>query len=324
VRGLCEQVVDPSGLVRADMHVSEAQDYVIRSSSCYSNSMLALLREALDRLGLDNPLARFDYARLIERRFLVDDRLEDDLSRRTLVSTDAAIAPFWAGVFADRPDEAALYRKVLARLDRYETTTPIPARYVPVGTDGRRMVPLHCLNPWQSDALWTNLGLHLLEVTRRLWPERYREDLRRYARLIERIGCFPELLEPGGGGPFESLVYLADDSMIWAGIALEMPRSARTGDMPCSLWFSVQFSGASHNRHLRDVSFSRRRGRLPRHRKEPACDRRSSFPRWYEKSSMRSSLSRRLGAPARRCSTWTFTATMVTATCPTSGSAAFC
>jgi len=79
------------------------------------------------------------------------------------------------------------------------------------------MIPLDPLNPWQRDAVWTCLGLHLLETLERLQPERLPRELTRYVATVERLGCFPEVIDPTSLELFRSPFYLSEDSMLWAG-----------------------------------------------------------------------------------------------------------
>jgi hypothetical protein len=212
-----ETVVDPgTGLVRAGVHFSEAQDFAVRSSSCYSNVMCHVAREALDALGLPNPLARYDTPRLVREAFFDGDRFFDDLTRPIHPSGDAAILPFWSGLMGTGAEAAGPFARVLARMDRDGLNSPWPSRYG-TGTSGRRrMILLHRVNPWQADAVWTCLGLHLLETERGLAPERFEADLARYSALVERQRCFPEVIDSGTGELFRSRFYTSDDSMIWA------------------------------------------------------------------------------------------------------------
>jgi hypothetical protein len=205
------------GLVRPDLHVSEAQDFALRSSSCYSNAICFLLSRALDRLHLPNPLAGYDYPALILARYWDGDRFLDDARRPSYTSGDANLLPFCVGLFAGEPAlERRLFRRALARLDADGLNDPLPTRYGIGHSPERRMIPLDPLNPWQRDAVWTCLGIHLLEALARLEPERLGREVARYAAVVERLACFPEVIDPVSGELFRSTFYLSEDSMLWA------------------------------------------------------------------------------------------------------------
>jgi hypothetical protein len=216
-------VADPrTGLVRRNTLFSEAQDNAVRDSSCYSNAACFLARESLQELGLRNPLARFDYRALLEA-FWDRDHFVDDLRRPSFPSGDAQIMPFWCGALgAERLDT------VLTWMDARRLNDPLPARYGDGPSPGRRMHVVHRLNPWQASAVWTCLGLQLLEVLRGARHPRFLVELGRFRALVERERCFPEVLEAETGALFASPVLLSEDSMLWAANLWELLRSART------------------------------------------------------------------------------------------------
>jgi hypothetical protein len=205
-----------TGLVRRGERFSEAQDYAVRDSSCYSNCLCALLQRSLRALGLANPLERFDYRALVLEHFWAGDHFLDDQARRDDPSGDAQLLPFWTGLI-DR-DQAGRERldTVLRWMDAQGLNRPLPSRYGVGGSEGRRMHLLHLLNPWQGDTVWTCLGLHLLEVLRDFGHPRFQVELGRYRTLVERVGCFPEVLDGGSAELYEGPFYMSEDSMLWA------------------------------------------------------------------------------------------------------------
>jgi hypothetical protein len=228
-------VVDPAtGLVRRGVCYSEAQDYAIRDSSCYSNSVCYLLQQQLDTLGLPNPFARHDYRGLLLDRFWAGDHFLDDLSRPDWPSGDAQVLPFWTRLFGTDGDARSRWETVLRWMDDQGLNAPLPCRYGVAGTNGRRMHVLHRFNPWQRDTVWTCLGLHFLEVARDLEHPRFEVGLEQYRLLVERLGCFPEALEPERAQLYEGALVIAEDSMLWAAnlwamLAASSPRPPRHG-----------------------------------------------------------------------------------------------
>jgi hypothetical protein len=222
-------VLDPAtGLVRRGGRFSEAQDYAVRDSSCYSNCLCHLLQRSLDGLGLPNPLERYDYRALVIGRFWAGDHFLDDQSRREYPSGDAQVLPFWSGILErDEPGRARL-DTVLRWMDDQGLNRPLPCRYGVSGSAGPRMTALHWLNPWQGDTVWTCLGMHLLEVLRAFEHPRFPVELERYRALVEREGCFPEVLDGERGEPYRGSLYMSEDSMLWAANlwSLLTPRSS--------------------------------------------------------------------------------------------------
>jgi hypothetical protein len=220
-------VTDPAtGLVRRGVLFSEAQDNAIRDSSCYSNAACFLARAGLDALGLRNPLARFDYAALLEG-FWDGDHYVDDLRRPPFASGDAQLLPLWCGALGGGAAARARLDTVLAWMDRHGLNDPLPSRYGTGPATGRRMHLVHRINPWQASAVWTCLGIHLLEVLRAHDHPRFPVELARYRSLVERERCFPEVLDGETGGLFVGPVLLAEDSMLWAASVWQLLREER-------------------------------------------------------------------------------------------------
>lgn len=215
-------VVDPeTGLVRKNVHFSEAQDYAVRSSSCYSNCMCFLLGRSLERLGFSNPLEAYDYRSLITESFLEVDHFRDDLSGNENITGDSSLMPFWCGVVETDVDGRGLLDRVLSRLEAEGLNSPFPTRYG-AGKDDRKMILIEKINPWQRDAVWTCLGLHFLEILEAFEHPRYARELEGYARLVDQFGCFPEVIDARTGGLFDGPLYRSEDSMLWASNLLRM------------------------------------------------------------------------------------------------------
>ena len=227
-----ETVVDPAtGLVRRGVHFSEAQDYAVRDSSCYSNVMCYVVQRALDSLGLPNPLARYDYRRLIVEGYLFDDLFLDDARRSDHVSGDAAILPFWSGLLGHGDAARTLFERVLVRMDAAGLNRPYPSRYGASRARRGDALRIERLNPWQRDAVWPCLGLQLVEALCDYGMRRSAVELDALRRLVERHRCFPEVVDTRTEGLYRSAVYTAEDSMIWAANLLALlRRSARAHD----------------------------------------------------------------------------------------------
>jgi hypothetical protein len=205
-----------TGMVRRGQHFSEAQDYSVRDSSCYSNCACFLLSRSLRALGLANPLERYDYRALVEEHFWAGDHFLDDRSGGQHPSGDAQLLPFWAGLIDPNQPGRARLDNVLWWMDAQGLNRPLPSRYGVSTGEGRTLHLLHRLNPWQGDTVWTCLGLHLLEVLRDFGHPSFPGELERYRALVERLGCFPEVLDAGTADLYEGPFYMSEDSMLWA------------------------------------------------------------------------------------------------------------
>ncbi len=210
-------VMDPeSGLAKRHVHFSEAQDYALRKSSCYTNSMCFLLQRSCRKLGFSHPWLDVDLASLVERHFWQGNHYRNDLSGMDTPSGDAQVMPLWTGLtenvhlpVRDRLDS------ILDYMDRHDLNHPLPSRYG-ISGDGRQMILLHKINPWQKSTVWTCLGLQLIEVLKLYDHPRFFTELKKYEMLVQSTGCFPEIIDPSHGGPYSNLLVVSEDSMIWA------------------------------------------------------------------------------------------------------------
>ncbi len=210
-------VIDPrTGLVRRGLCFSEAQDYALRDSSCYSNAHCYLLQVALTRLGLPNPLAEIDYPALLEARLWAGDHFVDDLRRPSYPSGDAQVAPFWVGACGRGAEARQRLERVRVWMDEQGLNDPLPCRYGVGGAAERRMAPLHRFDPWQRETVWTCLGLQWLEVLHAFAHPRLEHELAGYRRMVERLGCFPELLDAATGELYRGPIITAECTMLWA------------------------------------------------------------------------------------------------------------
>jgi hypothetical protein len=220
------EVVDPAtGLLLRGLHVSEAQDYTVRDCSCYSCCMLHLMSCSVDALGLSNPLAGFDYTQLVPQAFFRDGQFLDALgSSGAYVSADACLAPFSTGLLGWGDEAAARFGAVLSQLDDEHLNDPLPTRYGRGAHPERKMLALERVNGWQTDAVWTCLGLEALEVMRRLDKPRYQRELLAYTRMVERLGCFLEVLDARTTDLLRTPLYVSETAMLWAGSLLAQLR----------------------------------------------------------------------------------------------------
>jgi hypothetical protein len=217
IRRFAALVLDSrTGLVRRARRFSEAQDYAVRDSSCYSNCICHLLQHSLDALGLPNPLGQFAYRSLILERFWAGDHFLDDQSLSAYPSGDAQVLPFWTGLMGHGPSVRECLDTVLRWMDAHGLNRPLPCRYGVSRLAGRRMHVLHWFNPWQLNNVWTCLGLHLLEVLSDFEHPRFAIELERYRTLVERVGCFPEVLDHTSGELYEGPLVMSEGSMLWA------------------------------------------------------------------------------------------------------------
>ena len=115
-----ENFIDPhTGLVKPDLHVSSMKDFSVRKSSCYDNSLVAMLANDLKSMKLINPFVKFNYPMMIKKHFWNGEFFYDDLAKKNYVAGDANLFPFIFGIINDdKMLKSALNSIINAGLDK--------------------------------------------------------------------------------------------------------------------------------------------------------------------------------------------------------------
>jgi hypothetical protein len=206
-----------TGLVRKDKVFSSARDHSIRKSSCYDNCMLAMMSKDLKELGFQDQFALYDYSELIIENFWNGSAFLDDLSGDDRVSGDANVFPPWCGVVTEKQ----ILSKAIEALSHLRLDKPFPLKY---GVTHPELNFADLLVPdYERDTVWTYLGLLYIDIVSRVDTRQAKEYLEQYTDIIGKYGNVLELFDREGK-PFKTLLYYADDSMLWASIYLDLVR----------------------------------------------------------------------------------------------------
>lgn len=204
-----------TGLVRG-MHFSSAKDHSLRRISCYDIAMLGMLSKDLDRIGLSNPLSKFDYEHLLKERYWKKGAFVDELGGTT-VSGDANVFPYWCGIIKDR----SMLKSSIERLRELQLDKPFPLKYT---EKPQKAKALDFFTPnYQGNAIWSYLGMLYIDLVSRVDERLALYYLVKYGRRIEYDQNFLEVFSPEGE-PYKTAFYLTDDSMIWASLFLDLVR----------------------------------------------------------------------------------------------------
>jgi len=204
-------VIDKSaGLVMADKIFSSIQDYSKKRSSCYNNTMAAMLSEELKKLRLSNPLGKHNFKKAIADNFWNGEYFRGDLGSE-YVAGEANIFPFWSGVF----DEKDMLKKSVSAIQRNGLDRPFPLKYACKGAR-QEMVWLEFLAPgWERDAVWAHMGPLYIQLVKKVDKSTAEDYIKKYAEVIEKNKTYFEVFSPDGK-PYESLFYHTDEGMLWA------------------------------------------------------------------------------------------------------------
>ncbi|MBN1157247.1 hypothetical protein JXA85_06495 [Candidatus Woesearchaeota archaeon] len=210
-----------TGLVRKDRHFSTMKDHAIRESSCYDNCMTAMLKSNIEKLGLKNPFKKYNYEELIKNNFWKKNGFVDDLSGNNTFTGDANVFPFYCGVFNDKK----LWKTCFNKIKELGLDKPFPLRYYYKQTKEHEMILLEFLaKNWEHENVWPMLAMPFFEVLEKFKCPELKGYLNQYRELIEKNMTFIELFTPKGK-PFKTLVYCADEGMLWSAVFLDMMKN---------------------------------------------------------------------------------------------------
>jgi len=204
-----KKCVDPdTGLVRR-RHFSSIRDHAIRKSSCYDNSMLALLCSEAKKLKLHVPCS-FNHKKIIRENFWSGEYFKNDLVT-DYVCADANIFPYWAGIFTEK----SMMRKSFGAMQRMQLDVPLPVKYCRK-EEKQAMIREEFFVPgWEMNMVWGHLGMIYIEVLAGIDKKKAQNHARQYARLVEQNGTFPEILTEQEK-PYSSFFYHSDHGMLWS------------------------------------------------------------------------------------------------------------
>ncbi len=200
-----------TSMVRKNKHFSSIKDWAKRSSSCYDNCMLAMLRNDLEKLGFYNPFHEHDIRKRIKDELWSGKFFYDDMRKKDIVSGDANVFPFWTGVFSKRNMRKSCIRQMQkAKLDR-----PFPLKYTNTRKGQRFLFSEILVRNYEGTAVWPHLGMCYVDVVRKHSKKEAERYIKRYRKLIEKHRNFLEVFEEDGR-PFKRLFYYTDEGMLWA------------------------------------------------------------------------------------------------------------
>jgi len=208
---------EDSGLVKTNRHFSTMKDYAKRKSSCYSNVMVAVLKNELHLLGvLDNPFAHINLRKNIKDTFWNGSHFVDELNGYDFVTGDANIIPFWTDVFTSKP----MLRRCVDKIQEEGLDKPFPLRYYHSPIKEHKMISLEFFaKNYERDTVWTHLGPMFISLMKRLGKAD--DYINQYKTLIELNKNYLEIFNQDGS-PYETFFYYTDEGMLWASMYLDL------------------------------------------------------------------------------------------------------
>lgn len=205
-------VVDKgTGLVRRRTHFSSMRDHYVRDSSCYDNVMVAWLAESLKKFrNLFNPFKGYNLRKLIKEEFWTGTYFLDDLSGSRHITGDANVFPLWTGLFNSKE----MIKKVVFEIESAELDRPMPLKYS-AGKAKEKAIWVEQFVPnWEKDSVWPHMGMLYLELVKKVDKGLFEDYYDLYKKAILKHKTFLEVYD-NKGKPYSSLVYSADEGMLW-------------------------------------------------------------------------------------------------------------
>jgi hypothetical protein len=200
-----------TGLVKPNLHVSSMKDFTVRKSSCYDNSLVALLANDLKSLKLFNPFTKYDYTELIKRHFWNGEFFYDDLSHQNYVAGDANLFPFVFGIIGDKE----MMKSSLNAIRKAGLDQPFPLKYTN-SRKGINFVPEEILmRNYESDSVWMHMGPLFVKFVQQIDKDLAKKYKNKYTELIEKHQNYLEVFFPNEK-PWRSPFVYCDESMLWA------------------------------------------------------------------------------------------------------------
>ena len=203
---------EKTGLAKKESKIAGMRDHALRVSPCYHNCMIAMLKNEIQKAGLNNPFKKFDFKKIIKEMFWKDGYFIDDLSGNHFVTGDANVFPFWCNIFEDRKMMQSMMKKIRENGLDY----PFPLRYYHAKGRHQKMIWQEIfVGDWENDTAWLHLGLCFLDVVKMADSQMYEFYLHKYAGLVEHYGNLMEVFTEKAR-PFETMFYSADEGMLWS------------------------------------------------------------------------------------------------------------
>ena len=210
---------EKTGLVKAGRHFSSMKDHAIRSSSCYDNTMIAMLSDILEGIkSLENPFKELNMKKRIKDTLWTGRYFLNDISGDRAVTGDSNIYPFWFNLFPD-----SMMKNAIRSMEEAGLTKPFPLKYAHGIKKHRMIAPEFFVKDWEHDTIWPQMGLAYIDLLSRVYKRKAKNALEEYTKRIYENGTFIELYDRKGK-PYMTRWYVCDEGLSWASMYLDLRR----------------------------------------------------------------------------------------------------
>jgi len=227
-------VIDPKTLLPyLHKRFSAMRDHAWRPAACYDAVMAVLVAKYAERFGLEFPYKHKAMAEKLVETYWNGNYFFSDLNKRKIVTGDANVFPFWTNVLegvVPKQQIDSMTKKAMRAMHQAGLDDPWPLRYVSAKDVRREGIRLNIANlfakGYQTDSIWMNIGLCMLDVQVQSDPPAAKRHIERVGELITEHGTFLELYDKTGQ-PFKTFWYVSDEAMLWCAQWLRLSREVR-------------------------------------------------------------------------------------------------
>lgn len=215
----CEQFLDKSGDLRPEVIVAEMRDAVYYDRSAYAISLIGRLAYCVKELQLPGfPYPPEAYQHILMEHYWNGHYFNADRTNDAF-SADSALMPFFLKVI----DDKKMAEKTFDIIHKKKFNLPFPLRYGERDHEFRHRFGMgHWIMPrYTGETMWTWHGTFYLHLLKRYKHPDYALNYKRFARMIEKQGTYPELINADGSW-YDAPFYRADPGMVWVALFLEL------------------------------------------------------------------------------------------------------
>ena len=211
-----ETIDKKTGLIKKDKVFSEMRDYAKRKSSLYNNVMAQHTYEIANDLGLKCSFKNIKNK--IKKEFWNNKEryFYEDLTKKSVVSGDTNVVPFYTGLFNDKK----MIKSALNAIKINELNKPFLLKYSK--EHQADLIMIHVFSGgYEKDQLWGQLGLMYLSLVKKHDKKEFNRNYNLLKKAIEKHGTFLEVFDKDGN-PLKTKTYMTDEAMLWASMFLTL------------------------------------------------------------------------------------------------------
>ena len=220
LRKYCKQFIEPAtGMIRPDVRFVEMRDAVIYDRSAYATTLVARMSRCAEKLGLYN----FPYPTHLYREKLINHYWNGKYFRAdysiNAFSAECALFPFFLGII----DDADMFDQTVRYIKNHKLDEPYPLKYTdkPEVFRYRPWMTAPFMPNYAGTSVWSWHGVFYLHILKHYDHKEYADTKASFARMIERHGTWPEMLNPDGSW-YNAPIYKGDPGMVWAALYVDL------------------------------------------------------------------------------------------------------